>query len=1275
LVAGVSLMAMACGPRADDIPRVQPGYVKKAIFESDHEWYYRRTVVDSETTNAYVVEGMGDIAIDRVRFRIEEELLIAYKPYPNVPGTQEDKVEGGSAGFEGTVVASWPISAHFDVQREYDPLTGTETNVISENDQDRPWYEREFIRVDWSDNQIESGFSANASSNWFPVSFVSTGSYWTELNTRPTDPYASRFSDDYVEVTDQVLLSMDLGTCAAFAGFSSAAYAQCGYGEAKIRHSFWRIDAPSDYVPKDYPDSVVRLRDGSPVYDDKTGEVEREPIYGRFGFFRLQRLTYDPNYGLTESGRKFLAMRMNLWERSRDDAGLVLPFSQRVPKPIIYYVNVDFPERYWTVAVEVAAEYNRVFSDMVRELLGENAGRLSYPMFEIRRNDCRAENIQAFVKARPELVEAVQRAVCDPDGICSDSIDELVGQIAVGNLDRVCTSLEAATLDPATGKTAFTWQRVGDVRNKMLVWLSNPQQSGWGGYGPMHADAETGEVISATSFIRGFYYERSATDVVDYIGYINGETAPKDIIYGLDVRRQVEATVNRAQSMVTAKPSKAYLQRLESRMDSLGSSRQELLQVNENPGEQLERLQRIQGSRMEASLIDEFQRAMASEGNWRPGEAVSEELNQRASPYGRMFEQNPEADLVAQGRTQLAEAGYCFLEQDVDPHWAGLALALKDLPREERYNVVARRLAKHVILHELGHNVGLTHNFEGTYDALNYNDQFWSLINASEDEKIRGRFDEFRHTTVMEYISSKGAFADFLGKYDVAAIRFGYAGQVEVFDSEAVDPNLEGGEALRAWRYYNDYQKIPDKLCGASGCADTSQSQEALRKRKFVAFDPQNPPENEVPYLFCDNRFNGRTPFCATFDYGSNLREIFANHYSRWSNYYFFNNFSRDRLSGLNWAPSQALRPAIGAMFFNDVVAQNYYYLKASDPAFSGSDLEADMATTVAHGLNMAAEVLATPDAERLCPLPGYSRNRIYVNWGFRNDCDEYAPIESLVSSEAIDIPLGDARPAGISFTEDYEDFQWSFVGSYFDKSNMLLLLGLTSPTILRFNYDIDIRTYRMGLYRLFEPELQHLYSILSASDRLFIQPSLAEQLGSFWCRDPSASAEAHKGRFVARKLIDPVTNESLPGPPADCVDPSYVYPEFLGNTPFQAMFAAHALFSSDQDSQLDMGQNLKVFVRGGDDDVPEWASLPSCVSSPNAACYCGLVDALTGIEYRAISIPGQEDTGCEMVKFAEAIQGRYLTSNGDPERLDQWRQWIERLEFARDLYRMYQGR
>ena len=63
---------------------------------------------------------------------------------------------------DGQIVASFAITKHFDIRRDYNPTTGEENNVIVENDTDRPWYQREYFRVDWSKNLVTDAYDLDA---------------------------------------------------------------------------------------------------------------------------------------------------------------------------------------------------------------------------------------------------------------------------------------------------------------------------------------------------------------------------------------------------------------------------------------------------------------------------------------------------------------------------------------------------------------------------------------------------------------------------------------------------------------------------------------------------------------------------------------------------------------------------------------------------------------------------------------------------------------------------------------------------------------------------------------------------------------------------------------------------------------------------------------------------------------------------------------------------------------------------------------------------------
>jgi len=1333
MLAATGLMASAgsaCVPRSDDINRVQPGYVDKAFFQSGDEWHYRRSIVESETTNGWAIEGNGDLWVERVVWEIQEDFLIARKPSSAIPGSGLDALPGGAESFEGPIIGMWPIESHFDIIRDYDPLTGRERNTIVENAVDRPWHERRYMRVDWATNQVEDdpfAFSGAQTIGWVPLNLISTGDQWQHIETRPTDPSAARISEDYMEYSEKVFLSTDTFTCWAFTGFSLAGFGGCGFGEAMVRHSFVRIDEESGHTPVYYPDSYVRKgEDGRVFQDEETAEVEREDIYARFGIFRLNTPTYDRGYGITQSGRLYRAMLFNIWEETQRENGEMIPYAERQEKPIIYYLNTEYPARYRATAAEVGAEYNRIFKEMVADLKGVSTDEVM-DMFEVRTNDCNEANIVSFVLDRPQLTYAVGRATCGENEMCGLPFEEggagmsvcteggscgstdaealqieLEQQIGIGNLKRVCTSLESATYDRPTGKSAFDWQRVGDLRHNMIVWLDNPQRSGWGGYGPMHADRLSGETVAATSYIRGVYYEINAANVADYICFMNDEDncGIDDIVYGQNIRAELNDTRDRYLEISNQRPSAAMTQELRRRIDAMTTSADEAIPTDESGRSIANRLARLEGTDIEKRLMDPAMVAAMSDGAWLTEELdgpMPQEYAEQADFQHLWNYFSPLAPMRDEARRMMEAGGFCFLTQDLDPHWAGLALDLADLSRDERIRVIANRLIKHVILHEVGHNVGLAHNFEGSYDAVNYDPRFWRLLDTGQENQVQGNIDEYRHTTVMEYMSSKGLFADFLGSYDEAAIRFAYGNQVQVFTSDNLAPGFEGGDTFRDWRYYNDYRKIPDYLCGGD-CGDRETALDVITSRDWVQFNPQDPPQNEVPYLFCDNFYNRRTPFCATFDYGSNLSEIQANNYRNWRNYFFFNNFARDRLVPFGWSTTRALIPPILILDFMDVVTQYFYILEATDPNFEDTDLESDMISVMLQTMNVATEVMAIPSPDRYCLVTDFlaDGNATYYSSFLASaldvPCDRNLPINapSQQDAAAIDVNLGNGRPLGIGLSRDYEERRVNYIGSFWDKRIFALLLGSTQPRLFRFNYQLDIRNQLLSAYRIFEPEMREFYRSIFILDG-FLSPEVVENLSSYWCRDPSAPDRADLGYMEPRRMFDLGATEfaSFPEASESCLQPAQVYPTFTAALPEWSMLAAHAVLSSDFDTRLDFGQDLKIFVTGAYDDPEAWESFPNCddPGSANEDCICSYVDettntgtplAVTGVEYKGLNRTflnqTEQSIACELIEQARQRRTRYENLGTDVS-FDQWRLWVERLEYARELYRAFQDR
>ena len=163
LWASLAVVAAVSGCTAPPmLDRTQPNYFKKSDLLNG-VWYIQGTVVDMPANGNVAVVGFGG-DLEKVRWEIHEDMLVGYRAYEQIPGidprVDKEKSRVGKPVFldgtpyKGSPVYAYPITKHFDRQREYNASTGEQTNVLLENTEDRPWYDREYIRVDWKANQL-----------------------------------------------------------------------------------------------------------------------------------------------------------------------------------------------------------------------------------------------------------------------------------------------------------------------------------------------------------------------------------------------------------------------------------------------------------------------------------------------------------------------------------------------------------------------------------------------------------------------------------------------------------------------------------------------------------------------------------------------------------------------------------------------------------------------------------------------------------------------------------------------------------------------------------------------------------------------------------------------------------------------------------------------------------------------------------------------------------------------------------------------------------------
>ena len=124
----------------------------------------------------------------------------------------------------------------------------------------------------------------------------------------------------YFDVTSRYFIEPDEWGC-IFALYYLGV-GDCASATVGVRASFSRVPDEKRYEPFQYDD----------------------PLMSRFGYFRTEYYEYDEQRGVVDAGRRNLINRHNIWERSYDEEGQLIPIQERVAQPVKYYLNQRFPK-------------------------------------------------------------------------------------------------------------------------------------------------------------------------------------------------------------------------------------------------------------------------------------------------------------------------------------------------------------------------------------------------------------------------------------------------------------------------------------------------------------------------------------------------------------------------------------------------------------------------------------------------------------------------------------------------------------------------------------------------------------------------------------------------------------------------------------------------------------------------------------------------------------------------------------------------------------------
>lgn len=454
----------------------------------------------------------------------------------------------------------------------------------------------------------------------------------------------------------------------------------------------------------------------------------------------------------------------------------------------------------------------------------------------------------------------------------------------------------------------------GDIRNSMIVLVEDPVAASVIGYGPQTEDPVTGEIVSARTIM--------------FLG-----TIKKHLKYTYDeiVREKKSAKNKSALKLTLSDEITSRVANLKKTglvfgaSDMMDSVKQKIASSGSD--------KKLSNAGKKASKLSDL--ALNTQKLAKIKASVKNYTSSKNQDYSGK-------DLKSQIR-YLQEAKNCAYAPAMESAAGGISAKLmsqfpddakpweqlSDSEKQAAIDIILPEIWVPTLIHELGHNLGLRHNFSASEDKANY---------YSEQEIVQfGGDHALPFSSVMDYGNDLKALP-VLGKYDIAALKFGYLRQVEVNTSEGTSKVVDIKETL---------EKTKVQL---------AENKETLKD-----------------YNYCTDEHVGINAGCKRFDLGSSYTEITENLIKDYEDAYNRRNLRAGR-SSMSLMDDLTYGSRINSIFkelriMMEVTERIKYRFKLADDAAEWESVEwlKDLKNASLLGGSFLANVLLVPDT--LCAV------------------------------------------------------------------------------------------------------------------------------------------------------------------------------------------------------------------------------------------------------------------------------------------------------------------
>ena len=307
----------------------------------------------------------------------------------------------------------------------------------------------------------------------------------------------------------------------------------------------------------------------------------------------------------------------------------------------------------------------------------------------------------------------------------------------------------------------------GDIRNSMIVLAEDPYEDAPLGYGPQTEDPVTGEIISARTimYLAGFkQYVRLSYDEIGRalkreeakIALAKAGIAPVDETdpnAGLIIE---ESDGSEAISTADMKKSMRRQIKASAKASTAAGISAKIDFGSEKIAKQVKSLKNYT-----SRISDEYSKRDAKA--YRKYLTEAKNCSVRKEPSAPTELSSEILDVIKKD----------FVKNGTLKPW----VSLSDSEKQRVIDLLAKDTWIVTLLHELGHNLGLRHNFGGSEDKANFYSQ--------EELAAVGVKHEVPYSSIMEYGDDMRALP-IMGKYDIAALKYAYARKVDVVGKDGV---------------------------------------------------------------------------------------------------------------------------------------------------------------------------------------------------------------------------------------------------------------------------------------------------------------------------------------------------------------------------------------------------------------------------------------------------------------------------------------------------------